>query len=197
MRTKYTTAITATMAAAVLFGAPTASADKNAEPAESGVVERFETIGGHIVGPMITNMGGEALPIVIAIGWDDAVALCTGGPPVFNGVEQRVTTPSGNTSVVVHNDDAPVLVFDASPATSEPDFIAKCAAGEIVPLATGTVQQRPIVHETDRAFRLKVKSHGDVTDTSGQVWKLQALLQVGQSFGEHPVVREWVTLAAR
>ncbi len=108
------------------------------------------------------------LPILVIVGLDDAIALGTGtgGPPVFNGVEQDVFAPSGNVSVVVHNSDVPVLVFDVSAAASEEDLLAKCASGEIEPLAAGTVKQRPIINSTDSAISLKVKSRGEAPRVS-------------------------------
>jgi hypothetical protein len=183
----------------VLVASPPVSAGKPAEPAESGVVQRFDAIGGHTVGPVMTDVGGEMLPIVVQVGWDDAVTLCTGGPPVFNGVEQVVSSPSGNLSVVVHNSDVPILVFDVSAAESVEDFIAKCAAGEIVPLATGTAKQRPIIHETRSAFGFKVKTRGVVTDATGQDWTMQSFINIREVFGaeEPQVFNEWVTLKAR
>jgi len=192
-------AVTGAFLSVIVLGAsPPVSADKPAEPAESGVVERFDTIGGHTVGPVMTDVGGAMLPILVVVGWDSAATLCTGGPPVFNGVEQVVSSPSGNFSVVVHNSDVPVLVFDVSAADSEPDFIAKCAAGEIVPLATGTANQRPIINGTDRAVNFKVKTRGVVTDASGQVWTMQSFIKVREVFGaEDPqVLNEWVKLTA-
>jgi hypothetical protein len=184
--------------ASVLVASPPVSADKPAEPAQSGVVERFDTIGGHTVGPVMTDVGGAMLPILVVVGWDDAVTLCTGGPPVFNGVQQSVSSPSGNLSVVVHNSDVPILVFDVSAAESEADFIAKCAAGQIVPLAIGTAKQRPIINETDSAVNFKVKTGGVVTDASGQDWTMQSFIKVRDVFGEEEpqVLNEWVTLRA-
>ena len=127
-----------------------------------------------------------------------AVTLCTGGPPVFNGIQQNVFSPSGNFSAVVHNSDIPILVFDVSAAESEADFIAKCAAGEIVPLATGTAKQRPIIHETNSAFGVKVKTRGVVTDATGQDWTMQSFINIREVFGaeEPQVFNEWVTLKA-
>jgi hypothetical protein len=179
--------------ASIVVASPPVSADKKAEPAESGVVERFDTIGGHFVGPVDTDVGGAMLPIVVVVGWNDAVTLCTGGPPVFNGVEQDVFSPSGNLSIVVHNSDAPVLVFDVSAASSEADFIAKCAAGEIVPLATGTAKQRPIISFNPSGGFIKVKTSGVVTDSVGNDWAMQSFLR--EEFGGE-VLNEWVTLRA-
>ena len=198
MRVKLFAAVSAIALASVLAASP-ASADKPGEPAESGIVVRFDpAIGGHTVGPVPTDVGGTTLPILAVFGWDDPVTLCTGGPPVFNGVVQVVPTPSGNVHEVVHNGDVPVLVFDVSAATSEPDFIAKCASGEIEPLATGTAKQRPIINVTDSAINFKVKSQGTVTDATGQDWAMQAFIKVRDVFGqpEPQVLTEWVTLRA-
>ena len=198
MRVKLFAAVSAIALAGVLAASP-ALADKPGEPAESGIVLRLDpAIGGHFVGPVPTDVGGTTLPIVVAFGWDDPVTLCTGGPPVFNGVIQLVPTPSGNFNEVVHNGDVPVLVFDVSAATSEPDFIAKCASGEIEPLATGTAKQRPIINGTDSGFNFKVKSQGMVTDATGQDWAMQAFVKVRDFFGEPEpqVLTEWVTLRA-
>src|SRR6056297_862525 len=161
-----------------------ASADKKGEPAESGIVFRNPAIGGHAVGPVVTDVGGQDLPILVVFGWDDAVTLCEEGPSVFNGVFQGVPSPSGNFTGVTHNEDVPVLVFDVSDAKSEEDFNEKCSKKEIVPLATGTAKQRPIFNETGSAFNLHIKSQGVVTDESEQEWKLQAFLQVREVFGE-------------
>ena len=116
---------------------------------------------------------------------------CREAPELDHQIGQR-------SKQVVHNSDVPVLVFDVSAATSEPDFIAKCAAGEIVPLATGTAKQRPIINETDSAFNFKVKSQGVVTDATGRDWSLQAFVKVRDVFGdpEPHVLTEWVTLRA-
>lgn len=196
MQVKLFAALSGVVLAGVLVASSPVSADKPAEPAESGVVERFDTIGGHTVGPVMTEVGGTMLPILVVVGFDDAVTLCTGGPPVFNGVEQDVFAPSGNVTVVVHNGDVPVLVFDVSDAVSEGDFFAKCAAGEIVPLASGTVKQRPIISSTETAGNFKVKSRGEVTDAAGRDWLLQAFVKVREVVGEQEpqVVNEWVKL---
>ena len=191
-------ALSSVALASVLFAPPPASADKTAEPAESGVVERFDAIGGHQVGPVMTDVGGVMLPILVVVGWDDAVTYCTDGPPVFNGVEQDTVTPSGNLTVVVHNSDIPILVFDVSAAVSEEDFFEKCAAADIVPLATGTAKQRPIINVTASAINFKVKTRGVVTDAAGQDWTMQAFLKFREVFGAEDlqVLNEWVTLTA-
>jgi hypothetical protein len=195
---RFIAALSGLVVASVLVASPPVSADKPAEPAESGVVQRLDTIGGHTVGPVMTDVGGTMLPILVVVGWDDARTLCTGGPPVFNGVEQNVSSPSGNFSIVVHNSDVPILVFDVSAAATEDEFFAKCAAGEIVPLATGTAKQRPILHFTDRAFSIKVKTRGVVTDASGQEWTMQSFIKLREVNGEEgpQVLNEWVTLKA-
>ena len=198
MKVRTFAAVTGVAMAGVLVASPPASADKPAEPAESGVVQRFDTIGGHQVGPVMTDVGGKMVPILVVVGWDDAVTFCTGGPPVFNGVQQDAFAPSGNVSIVVHNSDIPILVFDVSDAVSEDDFFAKCAAREIAPLATGTAKQRPIINETESAGNFKVKTRGVVTDTTGQEWTLQSFIKVRGVFGaeEPQVLNEWVKLTA-
>ena len=195
MRTKLFVAFTSLLLASVMVASP-ASADKSGEPAESGIVFRFDpAIGGHFVGPVMTDVGGVTLPILAVFGWDDALTLCNDGPPVFNGVFQGVPSPSGNFSGVTHNNDVPVLVFDVSGVVSEEDFFAKCAAGEIGPLATGTAKQRPTVSETETATNFKVKSQGVVTDASEQDWKLQAFIKVRDLGESQPqVLTEWVKL---
>lgn len=197
MRAKLSAALSAAVFASLLVASPVAGG-KSAEPAESGVVIRFDTIGGHGVGPVMTDVGGTMLPILVVVGFDDATTLCTGGPPVFNGVEQNTLSPSGNVSVVVHNSDVPVLVFDVSDAVSEEDFFAKCATGEIVPLATGTAKQRPIINVTDTAVNFKVKTRGVVTDASGQDWTMQSFIKERSVSGEaeSQVLNEWVKLTA-
>lgn len=198
MRAKLFAVLASLLLASVIVASP-ASAAKTGEPAESGIVFRFEpAIGFHFVGPVLTDVGGETLPIVAVFGFDNALTLCTGGDPVFNGVFQGVPSPSGNFSGVTHNNDVPVLVFDVSAADSQEDFLAKCAAGEIVPLATGTAKQRPTVSETDTAVNFKVKSQGVVTDASEQDWQLQAFIKVREIFGEPEpqVLTEWVKLRA-
>ena len=198
MKVRTFAALSSVALASVLFASPPASADKSAEPAESGVVERFDAIGGHQVGPVMTDVGGAMLPILVVVGWDDAVTYCTDGPPVFNGVEQDAVAPSGNLTVVVHNSDIPILVFDVSAAVSEEDFFEKCAAADIVPLATGTAKQRPIINVTASAINLKVKTRGVVTDAAGQDWTMQAFLKFREVFGAEDlqVLNEWVTLTA-
>jgi hypothetical protein len=201
MRTSRLLAVPSALAAIALTavpGAPPAFADKPAEPAESGVVERGSAIGGHQVGPVMTDVGGEMRPVLVAVGWDDAVTYCSGGPPVFNGVGQVVVAPSGHVSTVVHNSDIPILVFDVSGADN--GFFEKCAAGEIVPLATGTAKQRPIVHETESAANVKAKTRGVVTDATGQDWTMQAFTKFRVDFGagepQLQVLKEWVKLTA-
>jgi hypothetical protein len=204
MRTSRLLAVPAALAAIALTAvsaAPPASAAKPAEPAESGVVQRFdplETQGGHQVGPLMTEVGGDMLPILVVVGWDDAETYCAGGPPVFNGVEQVVVAPSGNVSIVVHNSNIPILVFDVSSADNEEDFFEKCAAGEILPLATGTATQRPIIHQTESAANVKAKTRGVVTDATGQRWTMQAFTKFRVDFGaqELQVLNEWVKLTA-
>ena len=195
---RFIAALSGVALASVLVASPPVSADKSAEPTESGVVERYDTWGGLTVGPVVTDVGGAMLPIVVVVGWDDAVTLCTGGPPVLNGVQQDVSSPSGNFSTVVHNSDVPVLVFDVSAAANRADFIAKCAAGEIVPLATGTAKQRPIINFTDSAVNVMIKTSGVVTDANGQDWTLQSFIKLREVFGaeEPQVLNEWVTLTA-
>ncbi len=140
------------------------------------------------------------LPLFVVVGWGDAVTFCSGGPPVFNGVEQAAVAPSGNVSVVVHNSDIPILVFDVSAAASEEDFFEKCAAEELVPLATGTAKQRPIIHETETetAASVKAKTRGVVTDATGQPWTMHAFTKFRVDFGaqELQVLNEWVKLTA-
>lgn len=188
-------------AALALLGvvASPAVAEKKSEPANSGVVERFDTLGGHSLGPVLVDVGGATLPIFVQVGWDDSVALCTGQPPVFNGVEQDTLSPSGNVSIVVHNADAPVLVFDVSSVASEEEFLEKCGSGDLLPLAQGTVKQRPIINVTEDAVNFKVKSRGVVTDGTGQDWTLQAFIKVHDVFStpETETFIEWVSLKAK
>jgi hypothetical protein len=194
--------LTAALAVAVLVGATAVSspvsADKSGEPAGSGVVFRVDpAIGGHLVGPVMTEVNGEDRILVAFFGWDDALTLCTGGPPVFNGVIQIVETPSGNFSQVVHNADVPVLVFDVTGVADEAEFVFLCATGQLPPLATGTAKQRPIVTGTDTGDTLKVKSQGVVTDASGRDWKLQAFLKENVTIGppfESEVQSAWIKL---
>jgi hypothetical protein len=197
MQSKLIAALAGVALASSLVASSPVSADKPAEPSESGIVHRLDTTGGHVVGPVLTDVGGTELPIVVVVGWDDAVTLCTGGPPVFNGVEQAVATPAGNLTVIVHNSDIPVLVFDVSAADDEDDFIAKCAAEEIVPLATGTAKQRPIIHASDDGAIIKVKTRGVVTDDGGQDWTMQSFLREEAGPAGFQVLDEWVTLKAR
>jgi hypothetical protein len=181
-----------------------AQAAKKSEPVNTGVVERLDTIGGHTIEPIPIDVGGEVRSVLTVVGWDAALpdedddgfgAYCADQPPVFNGVEQFLVTPSGNLTVVVHNADIPVLLFDVTGVDDEDDFLEKCSAGELEPLAQGTVKQRPIIHETDRGFTIKVKSSGVVTDTSDQQWRLQAFLRLSVDFatGEETVT-SWITL---
>jgi hypothetical protein len=188
-------------AALALLGvvASPAVAEKKSEPANSGVVERFDTIGGHTVGPVLVDVEGVMLPIFVVVGWDDSTVFCTGGPPVFNGVEQDVIAPSGNLHIVVHNEDIPVLVFDVSSVADEDEFLAACGAGDLLPLAEGTVKQRPIINVTEDAVNFKVKSRGVVTDATGQDWTLQAFIKERDVFAapEPQVLNEWITLTAK
>jgi len=204
MRTSRLLTVPAALAAIALTAVPAASpasAAKPAEPAESGVVLRFDNaMGGHQFGTLMTDVGGDMLPLVVVVGWDDAVAYCTGGPPVHNGVEQVAFAPSGHATIVVHNSDAPILVFDVS-GVSEEDFFDKCASGEIVPLATGTAKGRPIIQRTESAANVKIKTRGVVTDATGQDWTMQAFTRFHVDFGdlgaeELTVLKEWVTLTA-
>jgi len=191
--------LAALMVMAMTLGATAAVAEKKSEPATSGVVERFDTLGGHSVGPVLVDVGGETLPIFVQVGWDDSVAFCTGQPPVFNGVEQDTFSPSGNLSIVVHNADVPVLVFDVSSVATEEEFLEACGSGDLQPLAQGTVKQRPIINFTEDAANIKVKSRGIVTDVTGQDWTLQSFLKVHDVFAtpETDVLVEWVTLTAK
>jgi len=162
-----------------------ASADKKGEPAESGVVVRFDpAIGGHGVGPVTANVNGEDRTLVAIIGFDDATVLCDPeGEPVENGVIQIVETPSGNFSEVVHNSDAPVLVFDVTEIEDEDEFFFLLCTGQLDPFAWGTVKQRPIIIGDDTGLTQKIKSMGVVTDDSGQDWKLQTFLKAEIVFG--------------
>jgi hypothetical protein len=181
------------------MAAAPAAAAKKSEPASSGVVERFDTIGGHTLSPVPVDVGGTTLPIFVVVGWDDSIGFCTGGPPVFNGIEQNVSTPSGNLGIVVHNEDVPVLVFDVSSVASEEEFLAACASGELQPLAQGTAKQRPNIQITANAVNFSVKTQGLVTDGTGQDWTLQAFIKVRDVFAdpEAAVLVEWVKLTAK
>ena len=187
------------MAALALLGvaASPAVAEKKSEPANSGVVERFETLGGHSVGPVLVDVGGTTLPIFVQVGWNDSVAFCTGQPPVVNGVQQTVASPSGNVTIVVHNEDIPVLVFDVSGVANEEEFQEKCGSGDLLPLAQGTVKQRPIINITEDAVTVKVKSRGVVTDTTGQDWTLQTFIKGDFATPEPEISAEWVKLTAK
>lgn len=187
------------VAALALLGvvASPAVADKKSEPANSGVVERFETLGGHSVGPLLVDVGGTTLPIFVQVGWDDSVAFCTGQPPVVNGVQQNVVAPSGNMTFVVHNGDIPVLVFDVSSVASEEEFFEKCGSGDLLPLAQGTVKQRPIINFTEDSVIVKVKSRGVVTDVTGQDWTLQSFLKANFATPEPEILAEWIKLTAK
>ena len=199
MKVRTFAAVTGVALAGVLVASPPASADKPAEPAESGVVQRFDdAVGGHRISPVLTDVGGETLPIFVVVGWDDATRFCENDPPVPNGVEQVTEAPSGNETTVVHNSDIPILVFDVSDADGEDDFFKKCAAGDIVPFATGTAKQRPIINVTESAVNFKVKTRGVVTDTTGQEWTMQSFIKLRQVFGaeEPQVLNEWVKLTA-
>ena len=189
--------LAALMTMAMTLGASAALAEKKSEPASSGVVERFDTLGGHSVGPLPVDVGGTTLPIFVQVGWDDSVEFCTGGPPVINGVQQTVVSPSGNETIVVHNGDIPVLVFDVSSVDSEEEFREACASGDLLPLAQGTVKQRLIINFTDDAVTVKVKSRGVVTDVTGQDWTLQAFIKGNFATPEPEISVEWVTLKAK
>jgi hypothetical protein len=198
MRRRSTVALLAAlMVMAMTLGATAAVAEKKSEPATSGVVERFDTRGGHGVGPVLVDVGGTTLPIFVQVGWDDSVAFCTDQPPVFNGVEQDTISPSGNLSIVVHNADIPVLVFDMSSVDSQEEFFEECASGDLLPLAQGTVKQRPVINFTEDAVNLKVKSRGVVTDVTGQDWTLQAFIKGDFATPEPEIFVEWVTLTAK
>jgi hypothetical protein len=176
---------------------PPVFADKKGEPAESGVVVRIDpTQGGHGVGPVPADVDGEMRGIVAIVGWDDALVFCNGGPPVPNGVEQLVLTPSGNVTAVVHHGDIPVLVFDVTDIEDENDFFEKCASGELEPFATGTVKQRPIINATATAVNFKVKSSGVVSDGFGRDWTLHAFIKERFVFSESEaqVLTQWVKL---
>lgn len=187
------------VAALALLGvaASPAVADKKSEPANSGVVERFETLGGHSVGPLLVDVGGTTLPIFVQVGWDNSVAFCTGQPPVVNGVQQNVVAPSGNMTFVVHNGDIPVLVFDVSSVASEEEFFEKCGSGDLLPLAQGTVKQRPIINSTEDSVIAKVKSRGVVTDVTGQEWTLQSFLKANFATPEPEILVDWIKLTAK
>lgn len=173
----------------------TASADKTAEPWSSGIVERSEARGGHLVGPVLVDIGGAQVPMIANVGWSDPIAWCTGGPPELNGVIQRFETPSGSTfHEVVHNSDAPVLLFDVSSVASVEEFLEKCASGELAPLATGTVKQRPNINGTPTVFNFMVKSSGVVTDSGGQDWRLQMFVKVTDSADGLRALNEWIKL---
>ncbi len=162
---------------------PAASADKKSEPAETGVVERFDTLGGHVVGPVLVDVDGTERAMLLAVGWDSVEAFCSGPPNVPNGVEQDVFSPSGNFTGVVHNADIPVLLFDVSAFASEDDFLAACFAGDVEAFATGPMKQRPILVGNPSGFSIKVSSHGTLSGPSGD-WAVNAFLKV--VFGDGP-----------
>jgi len=184
---------------AMVMSSP-ASADKKGEPAESGVVLRFDpTRGGHGVGPVTVDVDGADRRLVAIFGFDNAITFCNWGPPVKNGVEQVALPPSGGFHVVVHNSDIPVLVFDVTDVLDEDAFFAGCAAGDIVPFATGTAKQRPIINGNDSGqSTLKIKSTGVVTDGLERDWKLQAFFrEVADFSGPEPqfdVQQQWIKL---
>ena len=188
--------IGAAVCAGALLLPLTASAGKPSEPANTGVVERFDTQGGHFISPQPIEIDGEIVPVLVIVGWESIDDVCA-GPPAMNGVEQAVLSPSGNGTSVVHNEDAPVLLFDVTGIATEDEFFARCADGGVQPFAEGTVKQRPIIHNTGRSFSIKVKSQGEVTDVTGRSWKLQAFLHVQVVFDadEPETVREWIKLS--
>lgn len=197
MKKKLISALAGMALVGVLIAPPPVSAEKSGEPAESGVVLRFDPAqGGHGVGPVTTDVAGEMRRIVVIVGFDDALVFCNDGPTVPNGVEQVALPPSGNFAAVVHNGDIPVLVFDVTDVDDEADFFEKCAAGDLEPLATGTVKQRPIINGTATAVNFKVKSSGVVTDGADRDWKLQAFIKVRDVVDEPEpqVLIEWVKL---
>ncbi len=111
------------------------------------------------------------------VGWDSAVGFCQGGPPVFNGVLQLVETPGGTVHILVHNADVPVMLFDVTEISGPEEFFARCAAGELLPLATGQAKQRPVINEGEQTASVKVASHGVVTDVAGRDWAINAFLK--------------------
>lgn len=186
------------LVSAVAVSSP-ASADKKGVPAESGVVTREDpAVGGHVVGPLITDVGGVDTPLVVFVGRTDVTSLCSGAPPDENGVIQFVDAPSGNRTTIVHNSDAPVVVYDVSDVEDEDDFFFQlCVEGTLEPFASGTVKQRPILTGDQTGFTLKVKSMGVVTDGDDNDWKLQTFLKEETVFGEPDVFNvqnQWVTL---
>ena len=192
-------ALTGVALLSVMAVSSPASADKKGEPAESGVVLRFDpTQGGHGVGPVTADVNGEDRRLVAIFGFADSLTFCNDGPPVENGVEQVALPPSGGYHVVVHNSDIPVLVFDVTDVLTEEDFFAGCAAGDIVPLATGTAKQRPIINGDDSGQTVKIKSMGVVTDALDRDWKLQSFFKETGVFGDGPPVFEvqnaWIKL---
>ena len=198
MKVRTFAAVTGVALAGVVVASPPAFADKPAEPAESGVVHRVDDpVGFHRISPVLTDVGGETLPIFVVVGWENAATFCGGGPPVPNGVEQVTEAPSGNVSTLVHNSDIPVLVFDVSKADDEEDFFSKCAAGVIVPFATGTAKQRPIINQTENVVSFKAKTRGVVTDTTGQEWTMQSFIKLRVVGAEEPeALSQWVKLTA-
>ena len=121
--------------------------------------------------------------LLVVVGWDDAVTYCTGGPPVFNGVEQVAVAPSGNVSIVVHNSDIPILVFDVSARS------AKRTSSRSAPLERSSrspparrnsarSSTRPRARPTSRS-----KTRGVVTDATGQDWTMQAFTKFRVDFG--------------
>lgn len=173
---RYIAWVAATSALLLATTAP-ALATKSATPETSGVISRAETIGGHTISPQPVSVDGETRFLFLVVGWDDPVTHCTGQPPVFNGVEQLVASPSDNTHLLVHNEDVPVMLFDVTDMPGPGAFYQMCAEGTIEPFATGEARQRPNLHFRGDTFMITVKSHGVVTDTNGRHWTLNAFLQ--------------------
>jgi len=195
---KLTAVLTGVALVSAMAVSSPASAGKKGEPAESGVVSRTDpAIGGHVVGPVTTDVNGVDRTLLAVFGWNDANQLCA-EPPVENGVIQVVETPSGNFTDVVHNGDIPVLVFDVTDVASEElFFFLLCVTEQLEPLATGTAKQRPIITGNDTGLTIKIKSQGVVTDSLDREWKLQAFLKENVVFGppfQSDVQSEWIKL---
>jgi hypothetical protein len=170
---------TATLVVALLIAAAVAPAAvaKQAWPEETGIVSRGPTSGGHTIEPKPVSVDGETRLMFTVFGWDDPITFCTDGAPVANGVEQLVSLPTGDFHLLVHNEDIPVMVFDVTEVPGPGAFFTGCAAGEIVPFATGEARQRPNIHISEDSFFAKVNSHGTVVEPDGTEWLLNARLQ--------------------
>lgn len=156
--------------------APPTSAGPGNGPDQSGVVTRLSPPGAQGLFDPAVPLDGADVPLLALLNFASPADFCTftfAGP----GDLMMVETPSGQTNILLHDEDVPVLIFDATGLGTQVEEVfsnlrqAACD-NQAVPIATGEARVRNKLHfKADGAFRHAFDATGTVTD-GDVVWNL-------------------------